>query len=161
MPPLLRSKLAKGYPHIAIERPTAGVPEDRYLLCRYNIARNRGSFSESPADGFLRDGMGLPTARLPSEKAAMLRAHRGTCIEVLFSHAVPIPPTATVWTFNAHEADMARAALGRLGSAWGVRCRHPEPPYALDPQTQIASESYLSLSVQRPEWRGTPLEFDR
>jgi hypothetical protein len=61
-PPILLQKLGWGLPHVEISVPANVLEEDAYLLCWYNVARNRGTFKEDPSRGYLQPPFRLPVA---------------------------------------------------------------------------------------------------
>ncbi len=70
---LLDAKLGQGFPHVCFSIPTEHLPAHGVLVCRYNIARNHGTFSESSEHGFRREPFMIPVGVSAGEATSILR----------------------------------------------------------------------------------------
>lgn len=102
--PILISKLSLGYQHIEYVFPSSILPDNSYLLCRYNIAKNRGLFQESNTNGYCYEDFKIPVAKTVYEKNSLLERYAYTNhIEILIEDFVILPEETKVRTFREKD----------------------------------------------------------
>ena len=169
-PPILRSKLAAGFPHIQLTLKPEKVEATDYCLCRYNIAMTRylrrgtkPGFQASATNGRYYGRLAIPVAKTESDKSAMLTAHegRGTMIEVLVARKIQLPADTTVTCYSLADATIARRVLDALESPWRVASITSPTPYPRVARYSAQVSTFLECAVSDPSWKGNGLEFDR
>src|SRR5690606_8183779 len=169
-PRIARSKLASGFPHLRIEVPAVDVDQQRFDLCRYNIAmtrylRRHGScgLRESATNGRYYAPQQVPTARTKADKAAMLKKYMGrdTVVEVLVENEMPLPAETTVSCFSRADEQVAKRVAEVFDAPWNIVLADPAGPYPRRASYAMEVEEFLDRVVEDPDWRGSGLEFDR
>lgn len=163
-PPLLESKLQRGYPHILLVADTESLRESDYVLCRYNIARNRRRWRESEQDGRLRPPYQLPVAVAASEKRGLLSTYGRDCIEVLIESDLRLQAGTRVETFHPDDTNLVAQILRHFGLQWPVKLVRSDLVYRWDPQYRAAIQAYVAQVMSDTSWRPSAeeeLEFDR
>lgn len=160
-PPILDSKLCRGYPHVVIAIPLHMVPESGYLLCRYNIARNRGRFDVSGSSGTLRSPFKIPVAQTLTEKQAMLQEFGDSLLEILFLREVELLQGTTVEAFHEEDAFLVRRILSQLDVSWETEICSPPGDYPRRLEYVSRVREFVHQAMADPRWKGFPLEFDR
>jgi hypothetical protein len=168
--PILKAKLAVGFPHVGLAVPTSVIEAVAFDLCRFNVAmtrrlRRNGSpgFPESRTNGRYYDGLQIPVARTDEDKSAMLDEHlpKGTMIEVLVHGDLQLPDITEVVCYSDADAELAKDTLLKAGALWAVTASDPPGPYLRNAEHVRSIESYLDQALSAPAWRGNGLEFDR
>jgi hypothetical protein len=169
-PPILKAKLAIGFPHVGVAVPASVVEAVPFDLCRFNVAmtrclRRNGSpgFPESPTNGRYYGGLQIPVARTDEDKSAMLDKHlpKGTVIEVLVHGDLELPETTEIICYSDADAELAEDTLMKAGAPWAVNVSDPPAPYLWNNEHVRSVKSYLDQALRDPAWRGNGLEFDR
>ena len=169
-PRILRAKLAKGFPHIAICAPAAAIEKTKFCLSRYNIAMTRQlrrgvkmGFPESSTNGRYYGAQQIPIACNERDKQAMLAKHipLGTMIEVLIDGDLALPDETEVIAFHTADATDCIAVLKALGRPWRVSISLPPGPYPRDKAHVASAAAFVTQAIADPAWRGNWLEFDR
>lgn len=161
LPPILRSKLESGFPHVELRVPIGHLPVEELHLCRFNIARHRKrAFQESPANGRLRNGMRVPVARGFAECRDMLDACGDTDLEVLFPGGVDLVPETEVRVFDNADYALAEATVAATGAGWHVGL-HAGPGYPRRSDFAAAASEEHGRFLADPDYRGRGLDFDR
>lgn len=166
-PPILKAKLAGGFPHSELSIPVQEVEQRGYLLCRFNIAKTRyfrGALQappESRANGkYLRD-MALPVAATSDEKWALLEANASRAmIEVLVEDRLLLPQPIEVTAFSKPDA----LAIEQIADRLAVPVKVYLDESLNYPQNQEKTEAVMesaARAVAEPDWRGGGLDFDR
>jgi hypothetical protein len=157
---LLDAKLGQGFPHVCFSIPTEHLPAHGVLVCRYNIARNHGTFSESSEHGFRREPFMIPVGVSAGEATSILRAvRRGSgALEVLAPDFVPIPPGTRIDCYSEAEANAVDKFVAR--AAPGVRVL-PVARSSYKPSVPNAALDYVLKCASGGEVLSPPmLEFD-
>lgn len=169
-PPILKAKLAAGFPHVRISVPAEAVDAAAFHLCRFNVAMTRQlrrqgkrGFPESSTNGRYYDKNQIPVARTAADKAAMLARYAGTdsMIEVLIPGDLALPDTASVVCFSPADRDLAVRILAENGRQWQVVCANAPGPYPRSAQHGRAVDEFVTRALSNHHWRGDGLEFDR
>jgi hypothetical protein len=167
-PPILRAKLARGFPHFEVAIPAPHFAGLEYLLCRFNIAKTRyfrGAKREPPEcdkNGHYYEEMRLPVAMTEAEREALLRLNYGQqMIEVLVRDQMPLGE-GTSFRFFSHE-DLASATqvLQAVDIATYALQIDEQLQYSPSPNYRQAVAQALARAVSDPAWLGSGLEFDR
>lgn len=163
-PPLLASKLRKGYPHIVLEIDTESLRESDYALCRYNIARNRGQWTESEQHGRIRRPYQIPVATTESEKRGLLGNCGRSCIEVLTQSGFRLQTATTVQTFHPMDRKLVAEILEHFELPWRAKLARSDGEYRWDSEYRATMQDYITKAMLDASWRPTAeeeLEFDR
>lgn len=167
-PRILRSKLAAGFPHIAIGVPVNAVDAVDTSLCRFNVAMTRKlkrngkpGHSENDRNGKYYAGHEIPIGRSATERQAMLThpLNANTMIEVLVHGDLVLPDDTKIICFSNEDAAEARKILAQLGCPWSVETINPPSHY---PRSQVHSRSvtdFVTKALADKHWRGNGLEF--
>ena len=168
--PILRAKLAAGFPHVAIIIPSDGVEKCTFDLCRFNIAMTRhlrrGSspgYPENAANGRYYDGCQVPIARSDSEKRSLLAANLGkNMIELLVHARLELPAEVVVQCFHEGDLDISQHVLGHLGKKnWASILEKPKCKYPRNDQYVRKVKQFVTRALDEPKWSGDGLEFDK
>lgn len=167
-PPILRAKLARGFPHFEVAIPVVHLAKLEYLLCRFNIAKTRyfrGARSEPPEsekNGRYYDVMRLPVARTELEREALLRLNYGQgMIEVLVRDQMPLGQGTSFRFFHEDDLTSAIEALGALDIDQYALQLDEQLHYKASANHRRAVSQALARAVADPAWLGEGLEFDR
>lgn len=167
LPPILRAKLAAGFPHFEVRIPAAAVAQAGMHLCRYNIAkcrylRREGKLGpiESPTNGRYYDEKQLPIAITQADCAALLDAHYPqTMIEVLVPQRFTLPSDTALLFFRKEDLDHAHSILSAAGLTWPCelsRAHH----YVANKRYAALVSAFIERVLQDSAWKGDGLEFD-
>lgn len=161
-PPILISKLNKGYQHMEICIDTGVLQEKDYILCKYNIAKNRGLFSESILSGRCYDDFKIPVAVNIEEKRALLSSIPiNTHIEILVRQRINLPDTTIFRFFSDEDADLADRYFNKMDVTFGIKVINHSFDYYVHPHRKATVENYLETAYANIDWKGNGLEFDR
>ena len=169
-PPILKAKLAAGFPHVRVTVPAGSVDDVAFDLCRFNVAMTRqlrrggkAGFPESITNGRYYGKAEIPVARTERDQVAMLERYAGTdsMIEVLVPGEFPLLHGTAVYCFSAEDRDLAARILGRCDVDWSVIGVAPPGPYPRKPHYSRAVEQFVTQAFGNPQWLGDDLEFDR
>lgn len=169
-PPILKAKLAAGFPHIRITVPAEAVDAVSFDLCRFNVAMTRQlrrhdkpGFSESTTNGRYYDKRQIPVARTQSDQAAMLARYAGTdsMIEVLVPGQLMLPETTSVFCFSPIDLHLAARILAENALKWTAVLTRAPGPYPRNTRHGQEVERFVSRALSDKQWRGDGLEFDR
>lgn len=168
-PPILCSKLQKGFPHFAVVMKTVDLAMTPYDLCRFNIAKTRylrregkSGFEESDANGRYYGSLQIPVARSDDEKRRMLSGRRGDpMLEVLVEEKLDLPRDVRIRVYSDADQLLAVSALGALAVRWPVLLHDTPVPYERKLSYVAKVEAFMSKSLADARWRGDGLEFDR
>ena len=165
--PLLVSKLGHGIPHVEISIPSKCIPEDKYLLCRYNIAKNRGGFEPVTKTGRLYGGFKLPVACTREEKSAMLlrygtflRGRPSLHVEVLVESSISLPEETEISVFSTQDFDLAAEAVALTGRNWQVKLFERDVRYPRNNQMAARMTRWLRNADARQSGSLPIIEFD-
>jgi hypothetical protein len=167
-PPILRAKLARGFPHFEVSVPAGAFTGIDYLLCRFNIAKTRyfrGAKTEPvecARNGRYQNGMRLPVAKSAAERQALLELnYPQTMVELLVLDELPLHNGTSFRFFHSGDFSCAGRVLESLGVA----------DYQLEIDSQLqyepaadhhrAVEDAIARALADANWRGSGLEFDR
>jgi hypothetical protein len=169
-PPILKAKLAAGFPHVRITVDATSVDAVAYDLCRFNVAMTRqlrrggkAGFAESATNGRYYGKAEIPVARTTRDQAAMLKEYAGTdsMIEVLVPGQLTLPQETAVYCFSAQDRDLAAQIVAQCGVEWAVIGVDPPGHYPRSQRHSRAVEEFVAQTLGDPLWRGNELEFDR
>ena len=165
--PLLVSKLGHGIPHVEISIPSKCISEDKFLLCRYNIAKNRGGFETVTTTGRLYGGFKVPAARTPKEKSALLsqygtvlRGRASLHIEVLIESSIRLPAGTEINAFSAPDFDLACEVIESLDRNWRVKLSARDVLYPRNDQMSARMTRWLRDADARQSGSLPIIEFD-
>ncbi len=169
-PRILAAKLNAGFPHIGVLVPAAIIEDQKFALCRYNVAMTRylrrhgkPGFEESATNGRYYDGRQIPIALEAADKAAMLHKYVGsdTMIEVLMYGDLDLPVDTKVVVYSQSDVTIAEHVLGFLNVAWTVVLTDAPGEYHRRQDYAAAVSDFIGKALADPSWRGDGLEFDR
>lgn len=169
-PPILKAKLAAGFPHVRITVPVDSVDAVAYDLCRFNVAMTRqlrrggkAGFAESATNGRYYGKAEIPVARTRRDQMAMLERYVGTdsMIEVLVPDQLALLEETAVHCFSAEDEDLAARILAQCGVGWSVIGADPPGAYPRKRQHSHSVEQFVAQALGNAQWRGNGLEFDR
>jgi hypothetical protein len=170
LPPILLTKLEKGFPHVRFDIAISALQAAEFDLCRYNVAKNRSnlrggpvsSHSEGGSNGRYYDGKQLPVARSSADMAAMLRRHWGTGqgIEVQVRDSVPLPDSLVVTCFSEADQAIAASVILRTGRNWKTT-KIKLSDYRRSSKLARQVEAFCERALTAPDWKGDGLDFDR
>jgi len=169
-PPILKAKLAAGFPHVRITVPVDSIDAVTYDLCRFNVAMTRqlrrggkAGFPESLTNGRYYGNAEVPVARTKRDQMAMLERYAGTdsMIEVLVPDPLALLQETAVCCFSAEDRELAARILGQCDVGWSVVGVAPPGPYPRKRQHSQSVEQFVAQALDNAEWRGNGLEFDR
>lgn len=169
-PKILKSKLAAGFPHVALAIPVNAVEAVPFSLCRFNVAMtrcvrrgNKCGYSESATNGRYYPDHQIPIARTAFDKTAMLKKHlpNGAMIEVLVRGKLNLPDKTSVVCFSKQDTEIVSNALAKLNCRWTVQNSSPLEPYPRDDGYVALVADFIERALLDPSWRGNGLEFDR
>lgn len=166
-PPILKTKLAAGFPHFELEIPARAVEQTEFHLCRFNIAKTRyfkGAKQEPPEcpqNGYYYNGKRIPIAKTRADRVALFRANYGTnMIEVLVPHHLDLPDTTVVTVFSHEDEAIARRVLGAVDVPWRLASIGTGGyPRRVDYAHQV--RTFIEQALHDHNWIGDALEFDR
>jgi hypothetical protein len=166
LPPILRAKLDRGFPHFEVRIPAARLEQKNIHLCRYNIARSRylrGASNIGPPEngcnGRYYGRKLLPTAETAGERAALLAKNHPAKIEVLARIKVDLPNDTRLVFFHKSDVKLAQTLLRPLRRTW--QCEMAEFTYEPLPEYAAETRRFLKHVVADPSWRGDGLDFDK
>lgn len=161
-PPILISKLHKGYQHLEICTRADTLAEEQFLLCKYNIAKNRGLYTESLSTGKCYDGFKIPVAKSVEEKIAMLSSIDNTQhIEILIKDSLAIPDDAIFRFLSNDDAKIANEIFSLINAKWSIQIINHSIQYDVDESRSKLVKDFLKYSLEDKDWKGNGLEFDR
>jgi len=161
-PPILISKLLKGYQHLEICIRTDVLSEDQFLLCKYNIAKNRGLYTESLSTGWCYNGFKIPVTKTIDEKVAMLTSiDKIQHFEILVKDFLEIPDDAVFRFFSNQDFDIAVDIISKMNKAWPCKRIDHSYQYNVNNTRRNTVNEYLRHSFENADWRGNGLEYDR
>lgn len=126
-PPILRAKLAGGFPHFRLAVSVGTIEELEFDLCRYNIAMTRqlrregkSGHSESDENGRYYSQRQIPIARSLREKQAMLEraALSEWMVEVLVNGRLDLPADCKVFCYSSQDVQQVEQVLWTLDCDW-------------------------------------------
>ena len=165
-PPILKSKLSKGFPHIRFRIKSSKLPK-QFDLCRYNIARNRNvkdgktPATESPKNGFYYENLRVPVARQYEDQIAMLNCSKNQMIEVLIPQILNIDGSTEIECFSAQDLSIVLKTTKHLDVDLKVNQRKLDFAYPKhDDFRQSVSEQIIQY-LNKPDWKGDGLDFDK
>jgi hypothetical protein len=166
-PPILRAKLAGGFPHFEVRVRAEDVEKGTVHLCRYNIAKcrclRRGTetgFTASKANGQYHGDKQIPTAETIAECNDLLAQNLEIkMIEVLVPTKLDLTVDTRLIFFNPSDRELAGALLQPLRLGW--RCELAKNA-TYQPQTRHVAnvKRFLDRAAAHPQWRGDGLDFD-
>lgn len=159
--PILKSKLSLGYPHVEYVFSSSILSEESYLLCRYNIAKNRGLFQQSLTNGYCYNGFKIPVAKSSIEKQSLLRQYGEDHIEILVRDSVPLPDDTVVRVFREDDLKLVHELLNKFSLRWKIVLKSPKTEYIVKDSRVKEVSNFLERSAEEPTWFGSGLEYDR
>lgn len=166
-PPILKAKLAGGFPHFEISIASPIIEQHGYLLCRFNIAKTRyfrGALQEPPesrANGKYLGSMALPVASTDDEKRGLLEENnRSAMIEVLVRDRIQLPAPVELTAFSRPDALAIEEIAQSLGVAVSVFLEDSLSYTADDGKRRAVFES-ITRAMTELDWKGNGLDFDR
>jgi hypothetical protein len=167
-PPILRAKLAGGFPHFEVAIPAVEFDNFDYLLCRFNIAKTRyfrGARQEPPEsekNGRYYPGLRLPVAVSSRERQALLsRCYGHDMIELLVMDRIALCKGTTFRFFDKADLAFAQEVLKTLDvGAYDIE-QDAALSYEPLPQYRAAVQAALKRALSDKTWLGDGLEFDR
>lgn len=169
-PRILAAKLNAGFPHIGILVPATAIEEQRFALCRYNVAMTRylrrsgkPGFEESATNGRYYDKRQIPIALEDADKTAMLEKYVGsdTMIEILMYSELKLPSDTKVVVYSDTDKAIVDGVVQSLSTPWEVILTEPPGDYHRRQDYAKAVTDFIDKAVADPSWRGDGLEFDR
>lgn len=169
-PRILAAKLYAGFPHIGVLVPAAAIEQQKFALCRYNVAMTRylrrdgkPGFDESATNGRYYGDRQIPIAVEDEDKIAMLQMYVGsdTMMELLLSDDLALPADTRVICYSSVDAAAAQEILGAMKCQWTVDVQQPPGEYHRRQDYASAVTGFIKKAIADPEWRGDGLEFDR
>jgi hypothetical protein len=159
--PILISKLSLGYPHIEYVFPSSILPEESFLLCRYNIAKNRGLFQESISNGYCHDDFKIPVAKFFEEKKSLLEHYGTNHIEILIRALINLSEQTTIRAFREEDLILINKYLVKFKLNWKLELSDPQTEYQVKASKDKEVVGFLEQSFHKPSWLGSGLEYDR
>lgn len=167
-PPILISKLSRGFPHFEIQIPVTHLERREFHLCRYNIAKSRylkrpGATApvECAANGWYHGDKQLPTAESIEECEALLNGSAGKrVIEALVPSNLPLGRDITLLFFSRDERDLAKEVLRDLNVPWKTEMAETKF-YAPKREYRLRVRQFIRTAAADPAWFGDGLEYDR
>jgi len=167
-PPILKAKLAAGFPHFELEIPSTAIECGEFHLCRFNIAKTRyfrgakQEPAESPENGRYYDGKLIPIARTYEERLALFSENiNRNMIEVLVPNGLELPNSTIVTLYHAEDLDIAEQIQQALGIQWQLRLMNLGSVYMRNPRYAQQVHDFVSRALDDANWTGSGLEFDR
>lgn len=167
-PPILRAKLAAGFPHFELEVPVGTIEDKGFHLCRFNIAKTRyfrGAKQqppESPENGRYYPDLAVPIAATDEEIEQLLAANFGKrMIEVLVLDALDLPAQTVIKVFHEDDAVLAKEVIAATGIKWSVSLDGPGSKYPRNTRYAKAVSAFIAEALRDSQWAGNGLEFDR
>ncbi len=165
-PPILKSKLKGGFPHICIYIPTSALDNICYDLCKYNIAMSRelkkdgkGGVEEKPENGRYYGEMQIPIARTVQEQNALIASNKKEMLEVICKPPISLSPETLITTFSNDDRQLAQEILDGLGVDWGIQTAKEN--YQVSPKHNESCRLFIEKALADPDWKGDGLEFDK
>jgi len=168
LPPILKAKLARGFPHFEVRIPAQHLEQGTMHLCRFNIAKSRylrrqgapGS-TESRANGRYHNDKQIPTAETEAECDDLLIANLGrNMIEILIPDRLSLPADTRLIFFSKADRDFADNLLRPLRIAWQLDVAQ-DFSYTSATRYVNAVTRFLEHAASDPGWFGDGLDFDR
>jgi hypothetical protein len=167
-PPILLSKISRGFPHFEIQITSASLEQRVFHLCRYNIAKSRylkrpGATApvECAANGWYHGNKQLPTAEGPEECAALLEASAGnSVIEILVPSMLRLDRDTTLLFFSSEERALAQEVLRDANITWKLELTETTS-YAAKRERFRSVREFIRRASADSAWFGDGLEFDR
>jgi len=167
-PPILKAKLARGFPHFEVSVPATHFSKVEYLLCRFNTAKTRyfrGARREPPEsdrNGRYYEEMRLPVAKTAAQQEALLRLNYGQqMIEVLVRDQLPLGQGTSFRFFHRDDVASAADVLRVLGMTTYALEMDEQLEYVPSSKYRQAVTKALARATADPAWLGDGLEFDR
>lgn len=165
-PPILKAKLAAGFPHFEIRVPARLIEQRTMHLCRFNIAKcrvlRRGDKPgpiEIPSNGRYHGRKQLPTAETPEECNHLLAHNCGVnMIEVLIPSKLELNQETQLIFFSSADRELAERMLGPLNVDWKFDVAKTSYFPRADYVEKVCQ--FLSQAVADPHWRGDGMDFD-
>lgn len=167
-PPILRAKLAAGFPHFELQVPSTAVECGEFALCRFNIAKTRyfrGAKQEppeTPANGRYYDGKLIPIARTSAERLDLFSANFNVnMIEVLVPDRLSLPDETIVTLYHPEDLNIAEQIQHALGTPWQLRLMDVGGIYERNTRYARQVREFVARTLDADDWTGNGLEFDR
>lgn len=169
-PPILRAKLAGGFPHVQIQVPVAALDEIPFDLCRFNVAMTRqlrrgesAGHAASSVNGRYIGARQIPVARARSDQAAMLdnATRLGGMIEVLVPGGLALPDDTKVHCYSEADAVGAAAILKTTRPSWHITVDGQPDAYTRKPLFVKQVDAFIKRAMEDQSWRGDGLEYDK
>ncbi len=167
-PPILKSKLNKGFPHVRLIMPSSLLPNE-FDLCRFNIAKGRylksGSspLPESKRNGKYYDQLELPVARTPSEQLDMLEAAKkdNPVIEVLVKGTLNLSADVKCQVFSQADYETASNVLKKTNSKMNLDLIDAGEMYLNQGSFDSQIGAFIDQALSDPHWKGNGLDYDK
>src|SRR5438132_1057677 len=168
LPPILKAKLAGGFPHFEVRISARDVEQGTVHLCRFNIAKtrylrrgsSRGSM-ESSSNGRYHGTKQIPTAETDAGCGMLLKANLSrNMIEVLVPSKLPLTDNTRLIFFRQADLDLAVDLLRSTRVAWQLDIVR-DFSYVAAPRYVTTVMQFLERAAADPDWRGDGLDFDR
>jgi len=167
-PPILKAKLAAGFPHFELEIPAGSVEDAGFHLCRFNIAKTRyfrGAKQqppESPENGRYYQDLALPIAATDEEIEKLFEANFGKrMIEVLVLDRLDLPTQTVIKVFHEDDAVLAKEVIAATGVKWSLSVDGSGSRYPRNARYAKAVSVFIAEALRDTQWAGNGLEFDR
>jgi hypothetical protein len=167
-PPILKAKLAAGFPHFELEIPSTATERGEFHLCRFNIAKTRyfrgakQEPAESPENGRYYDGKLIPIARTREERLALFNANfNKNMIEVLVPNGLELPESTIVTLYHAEDLSIAEQIQQAFGIQWQLRLVDLGGVYRRNTHYAQQVRDFVARVLSDANWTGSGLEFDR
>jgi len=166
-PPILKAKLAGGFPHFEVRVRAEDVEKGTVHLCRYNIAKcrflRRGmktGFTASEANGQYHDEKQIPTAETIAECNDLLTHNlERNMIEVLVPRKLELPTNTRLIFFSPTDRELADELLQPLKLGWQCQLAK-DTTYNAETRCMAKVRLFLDHAIADPQWRGDGLDFD-
>jgi len=165
-PPILESKLSKGFPHVQLRIKSTALPK-HFDLCRYNIARTRkvkdgkSAAIEGPKNGYYYEDLRVPVARKFSNQIAMIEGSKNNMIEVLIPKKLDIDSSTIIECFTVKDVAITNRIIEQLNLPFNIIEKKLKFTYPENHEfRQNVSRQVISF-FNDSDWKGDGLDFDK
>jgi len=165
-PPILASKLTKGFPHLRL-KINAQTLGEHFETCRFNIARTRNiKGGKSPAaennlNGYYFDNLSVPVAREIRDKIYMLRNCKLNQLEVLIKDQLKLANDTIIEYFSERDFNLIQSIVHSHNVPFHVKKKIPHFEYPKNDNHINEVKNYLEKLSDNPNWKGDGLDFDK
>lgn len=165
-PPILESKLTKGFPHVRLKIPSSTLGEN-FELCKYNIARTRkirdgkSPAKENSKNGHYYDALHVLVVRLKEDQIDMMANCKTEMVEVLVKEQLEIDSKTNIQCFSFSDTERVKRLTQQLGCSLNIDQISPAFSYPQDDNFNAMVTEQIDRYISDTAWKGDGIDFDK